>query len=159
MVRLLTLRRDLRPVPVLVARLLDASFHGEIALKNPSCVSRPAVGGGGKRRCIRLLLHMSVFVLLSLQEPADTTCVSHSLLLDDKDSDHRGGYARRPQQTRGRGRVCTVSLAVTLAGMLPLHLQTVVCCPPVVVSSGDRRKMSYPPPACSIMLHYIVTWP
>lgn len=113
---------------VLFARLSDSSFHGEIVIKNHSCVPScvPAVSGGEPT------LYMSASPYECVCAPEFTRAGGqnvhfsqhriYSLLFDDKDSNHQRGYARRSLQTRGRVRVCTVSLVVTLAGMLPLHL-------------------------------------
>lgn len=112
---------------------------------------------------------MSVFVLLSLQEPAYRMCISHNIgftasCLMTRTVITKRGYARRSLQTRGcvcecvcencmsgcvRGDACwSASSAPADSHLLPpsstaqsrTHTSQLSA-----VNSGDRRKTSYPP--------------
>lgn len=63
------------------ARLIISWRNSDQESFSVCCESHPVPlrSAAGNQRCVCLLLPMSVFVLLSLQEPADRMCISHNL--------------------------------------------------------------------------------
>lgn len=150
-------------------RLIISWLNRTFPLEVPSCA--PEVSG---REAKLYTSGMSVFVLLSLQEPAYRMCISHNIGFTASCLMTRTVItkvcARRSPQTRGC--VCVYCMSGCVRGdprwsassaPVDSHLlppsstaQSRMCTSQLsAVNSGDRRKTSYPPrPAllCSITL-------